>query len=439
MTSNPSLRHILRGLLRLGSPRRLRATFLWLRDVARAIRRRRAEPRLTVAVDVNSFYEPLTGVGWSLHQLLVHLADRDDLRLRLYGQALVEADPGVPRPVTPFPEGSAIERVVYEAPDGLVVPPWRGNQILRRLAPLLLAADGNRVLFAPNYLPPPLFRFARGARVATVHDLTVRKIPWAVRPDTGAALRERLDQTMLEADLLLTPSEAVRSELLELGVSPSRVRAIHHGPGQTADEGTVSLPEKTPPRYALHVGTLEPRKNIGTLLAAWRLLRRRIADPPALVLCGGFGWKSAEIRREIAAAAADGWLVHLGYVSPGELAALYQHALLVALPSFYEGFGLPVVEALRAGAPLVLSDIPVFHEVAGDAALYAPPGQPEAWAEKIAALVTDGGLQEELRRKGAERAKRFDWRRAAEETAQAFRAAAEAAPHPGPLPEGEGG
>jgi glycosyltransferase involved in cell wall biosynthesis len=425
MTSNPSLPRTFRGLLRLGSPRRLRATFLWVREIARAVRRRRAEPRLTVAVDVNSFYEPLTGVGWYLHQLLVHLAERDDLRLRLYGQALVEADPGAPLPLVPFPAGPALERVTYEAPDGLVVPPWRGNQILRRLAPLLFAADGNRVLFAPNYLPPPLFRFARGARVATVHDLTIRKMPWAVRPDTGAALRERLDQTILESNLLLTPSEAVRTELLHLGVSPSRARAIHHGPGQTADAGSSPLPAKTPARYALHVGTLEPRKNVGTLLAAWRLLRRRIPDAPALVLCGGYGWKAGEIRREIEAAVAEGWLAHLGYVSKEELAALYRGALLVALPSLYEGFGLPVVEALRAGAPLVLSDIPVFHEVAGDAALYAPPDQPGLWAESVASLLADAGLREELLRRGAERAKRFDWHRAAGETARAFRKAAE--------------
>ncbi|HEY3570696.1 MAG TPA: hypothetical protein VGP73_22385, partial [Thermoanaerobaculia bacterium] len=179
----------LRALLRFGSPRRLRRTFLWLREVAGQIRRRRAEPRLTVAVDVNSFYEALTGVGWYLHQILVHLADRDDLRLRLYGQSLVESDPGAPRPVVAFPPGPAIERVVYGAPDGLVVPPWRANQILRRLAPLLMAADGNQVLFGPNYLFPPLFRFARGARVATVHDLGLLKIPWAVRPDSAEALR----------------------------------------------------------------------------------------------------------------------------------------------------------------------------------------------------------------------------------------------------------
>ena len=102
-----------RAVLRFGSPRRLRRTFLWLLEIAGAIRRRRAEPRLTVAVDVNSFYEALTGVGWYLHQILVHLADRDDLRLRLYGQSLVESDPGAPRPVVAFPPGPAIERVVY--------------------------------------------------------------------------------------------------------------------------------------------------------------------------------------------------------------------------------------------------------------------------------------------------------------------------------------
>ena len=166
-------------------------------------------------MDANSFYEPLTGVGWYLHQILVHLADRDDLRLRLYGQSLVETDPGAPKPVVDFPTGPAIERVTYAAPDGLVVPPWRADQILRRLAPLLMAADGNAVLFAPNYLFPPLFRFAAGERVATIHDLGVIKVPWAVRPDSGVALRERLERTLFAADLLLTPSEAVRRELID--------------------------------------------------------------------------------------------------------------------------------------------------------------------------------------------------------------------------------
>jgi glycosyltransferase involved in cell wall biosynthesis len=411
-----------RAVLRFGSPRRLRRTFLWLRGIAMEIRRRRAEPRLTVAVDVNSFYEALTGVGWYLHQILVHLADRDDLRLRLYGQSLVEADPGAPRPVVALPAGRSIEWVVYEAPDGLVVPPWRGHQILRRLASLLMAADGNAVLFGPNYLFPPLFRFARGARVATVHDLGLLKVPWAVRPDSAAALRERLERTLFEADLLLTPSEAVRRELIATGVSPDRVRAIHHGTGVLAGIAPSPPPAGTPSRYALHVGTVEPRKNVPTLLAAWRLLRSRGIDAPPLVLCGGWGWKAEAVRQEIEAAGREGWAVHLGYVGPGELAALYAGAELVALPSFYEGFGLPAIEALQAGAPLVASDLPVLREVAGDAALYAPPDRPDLWADRIAELLRDEALREEMRRRGRARARLFDWGRAAAETARAFQA-----------------
>jgi glycosyltransferase involved in cell wall biosynthesis len=373
-----------------------------------------------VAVDVNSFYEPLTGVGWYLHQILVHLAGRDDLRLRLYGQSLVETDPGAPRPVVDFPSGPAIERVTYAAPDGLVVPPWRADQILRRLAPLLMAADGNAVLFAPNYLFPPLFRFAVGRRVATIHDLGVIKVPWAVRPDSGAALRERLERTLFAADLLLTPSEAVRRELIAIGVAPGRVRAIHHGTGVLSEASPFPLPAAVPARFALHVGTIEPRKNVGVLLAAWRWMRTSGVAPPPLVLCGGWGWNSEDIRTEIAEAAREGWVVHPGYVTAGELAALYAAAELVALPSFYEGFGLPAIEALAAGAPLVASDLPVLREVAGDAALYAPPDRPDLWAETIGALLADGDLRAELRRKGMERARLFDWKQAAEETARAF-------------------
>jgi alpha-1,3-rhamnosyl/mannosyltransferase len=360
-------------------------------------------------------------VGWYLHQLLVHLAGRDDLRLRLYGQGLVEGDPGAPAPVVDFPAGPALERVVYDAPDGLVIPPWRAQQVLRRLAPLLLAADANRVLFAPNYLFPPLFRLARGARVATIHDLGVWKAAWAVRPDTGEALRERLERTLFEAGLLLTPSEAVRRELIGRGVAPDRVRAIHHGTGLVSEAASGALPPRTPPRYALHVGTVEPRKNVPALLAAWRLLRLRGAEPPPLVLCGGFGWKAEEMRREIAAAEAEGWLIHLGYVTGGELAALYRGAELVALPSFYEGFGLPAVEAMRAGSPLVASDIPVLREVAGDAALYAPPDRPDLWAARIGEVLADPALRQDLARRGRERAGTFDWDRAAAETAEAFR------------------
>jgi|HubBroStandDraft_3_1064219.scaffolds.fasta_scaffold10006_2 glycosyltransferase involved in cell wall biosynthesis len=455
-----SLRHAWRGARRFASPRRIAATWRFAAAMVAEIRRRRTETRLTVAVDINSLFEALTGVGWYLHQLLAELAGRDDLRLRLYGQSLVDESPAPPLVVAP-PAGPAIERVLYRAPDGLVVPPWRAHQLLRRLAPLLAAADGNRVLFAPNYLPPRLFRFARGARVATVHDLAVRRLPWAVRPDSAAALLAGLDRALFEADLLLTPSAAVRDDLVACGVAAERVVPIHHGPGQqpalvcepTAEPGSADRCETAVPRegaaaphesladprisahsssaapslYGLHVGTLEPRKNLPVLLAAWRLLRARLPGAPPLVLAGAFGWGADALRCEVERAVAEGWLRPLGYVPAAELADLYRGATVVVLPSLYEGFGLPAVEAMAAGAPLVVSDIPVLHEVAGDAALYAPPDRPERWADALARLLGDPALRRELAARGRLRRELFDWSRAADSTVAAWRAAVRAA------------
>jgi glycosyltransferase involved in cell wall biosynthesis len=418
--------HVALALARLASPRRLAATAAYLSGLVRGIRARRREARLTVAVDADALYETLTGVGWYLYEILEQMAQRDDLRLRLYAQRLAPATAAGPAPVVRLPAGPAIEHVTYAAPDGLIVPPWRADQLLRRAAPLLVAADRNRVLFGPNYLLPPLFRFAGGARVATIHDLGFRRLPRAVRPDTARALAERLERTLLEADLLLTPSLAVAGELVAAGVAPARVRPIHHGPGHRLPAtvaAVASPPAGAPASYGLFVGTLEPRKNVATLLAAWRELRRAGGAPP-LVLCGARGWRTRELRQELAAAEREGWLHYFGYVSPPELHALYRGAAVVALPSLYEGFGLPVVEAMAAGAPLVLSDLPVFREVAGDAALYAPAGRPDLWRDRLREVLADRQLAAELARRGAERAARFDWRLAAAATVDAWRDAA---------------
>jgi glycosyltransferase involved in cell wall biosynthesis len=196
---------------------------------------------------------------------------------------------------------------------------------------------------------------------------------------------------------------------------------IHHGPGQMATAARGRRPRIRRP-YVLHVGTLEPRKNVGVLFSAWNHIEEY--GRPALVLCGAYGWKSDEIRRQVDQGVERGWLFHLGYVSPEELAALYRGALAVVLPSMYEGFGLPAVEAFHAGKPLVCSDLDVFREVAGNAALFVPLDRADLWAARIEDLVSEPELREELEKRAKERAKLFDWHRAAEETVQAWREAA---------------
>jgi len=451
-----------RQLWRLG-PGAWRRTAHWAAGVAADLRRRRRETRLTVAVDILPLWEPLTGIGWYLYKLLEAWADRDDLALRLYGPTLVRA-PGIPEPSWPLPAGPALERVAYDVPDDLVVGqrwlvPW-----VRRLEPLLVAADRNRVVFAPNYVLPRTFGLARSPRVITVHDLSVRRVPWAVRPDTRVALEARLAHTLREARLVIADSRAVAREIVGLAeVAPERVRVVHLGPGQLTDRsgggpgagpgdgrsaggaeadgpsgrrpaaegagaqpeaGELPLPPGTPADFGLSVGTLEPRKNVPGLLAAWRELRRRVPDAPSLVLVGRYGWGIEAIRREVEAARSEGWLVHHGYVAPDELLALYRRARLLAMASFYEGFGLPALEAMHLGTPVVLADVEVLREVAGDAALYAPPDRPDLFAARLAEVLTRPAETAERTGRGRERARRFTWARAAEATAAVLREAA---------------
>ncbi len=395
-------------------------TFRWLREIVSSQMRRRRQDRLTVGVDIASLWEPLTGVGWYLFRLLENLADNDEVRLRLYGPAIVESR-DLPDPVVDIPSGPSLERVLLPVPDNLMIPPGLMSKILRKAEPLLIAADKNDVLFAPNFFLPRRFDLAGGARVVTVHDLGLRKVPWTMRSETLRELGAKLDHACFEAARLITDSRAVRDELMAYGYArPGRIRAIHLGPGQVANVEPTRLPTGAPSHFGLHVGTLEPRKNIVGLLRAWRLVRQRVAEPPALVLSGRFGWKSRAIQREVRLAEREGWLHHLGYVTEGELATLYREAALVVFPSLYEGFGLPAIEAMFSDTPLVCSDIDVLREVAGDAALFAPADRPDLLAERVIELLTDPALSKSLVQKGRERRGRFNWRQAADQTLEVW-------------------
>lgn len=399
-------------------------TVRWSARSLGRLRQLRRDRRTTVAVDVTPFWEPLTGIGWYLYRILEQLAERQDLALRLYGPTVVDSADR-PRPVVPLPAGPALEERLWPVPDDLVVPAGWVIRLLRRLEPLILALEGNRVLFAPNFFLPRRFAFARGRQVATIHDLGVRRVPWTLQPETLEALEAKLERTVRRSRLLITVSGAVRDELVELGLAPARkVRVVRHGPGQLAAVEPTELPAGVPERYGLHVGTLEPRKNVLVLLETWRQLRRRDPETPPLVLCGKYGWRSGEIEARVRAAEREGWVVHPGYVTEGALAALYRQAAVVVFPSLYEGFGLPAAEAQHAGAPLVCSDLPVLREVAGEGALFAPADDPAALAAAVHRVLTDRDLRARLVEAGSRSAARLSWAESARRTAEALLEAA---------------
>lgn len=405
------------------APRRLAASWRFLRTLRDEQAARRRDPRLKVAVDIGPFWEPLTGIGWYLYRLLEQLADEPDLVLRLYGPDFV--DKGDQRaPVVPLPSGPAIEVVKYVVPRDFSIPYYHYADWLRRRGARRVDADGNQVLFAPNFfLPPSLFR-CRGRLVATVHDLGFLKVPETLRESTRRELEQHLKSTLARAAAILTDSQAVREELVETGwVAPAKVTAVHLAAPHRPAGPDAAPPAGTPARYFLFVGTLEPRKGIDVLLAAWHQAAAATDDGPWLVLAGGLGWKTAELEAALSAA-AERRVRHFGYLPEDQLAALFAGAEWLVFPSRYEGFGLPAVEAMAAGVPLLLADLPVLRELAGDAALYAPPADAAAWAALLARAGGDAALRAEYARRSRERGRLFDWRQTAAETAAVFRAAA---------------
>lgn len=409
-------------------PVRLARSAAWTWRLYGTRGRRRRERRLTVAVDVSSLWQPMTGIGWYLYRLLEAMAERDDVRLRLYGPRLIDAG-DAPAPVRPLPAGPALEEVRVAIPADFSIPrevltPWLRRRIDRRVG-----ADGNALLFAPNYLFPPPWRGVPGARVAVVHDLSAYEVPETLRESTLGELRSDLERGIRRARRVITDSETVRSEITARGLAPrSRVDVAPLAPaldGGAAAGGSGAAEEPAGGgRYVLFVGTLEPRKNLPMLIEAFRRWRRRHGDAVELVLCGGVGWKAEDIERAVEGAAAEGWLRAPGYVTDAALARFYRGAEWLALPSLYEGFGLPAVEAMASEVPLLLADIPVLREVAGDAALYAPARDVDAWTSLLTRALGDPGLRRRMAERSSRRGERFRWSLTADATVAAWRRAA---------------
>jgi glycosyltransferase involved in cell wall biosynthesis len=170
-----------------------------------------------------------------------------------------------------------------------------------------------------------------------------------------------------------------------------------------------------PDRFLIHVGTIEPRKNLTRLLEALHRLRREGAVIP-LVVVGGKGWLSEDFYRRLEELAIGDTVLFLGYVPSADLPYLYSAATAAVMPSVYEGFGLPVLEAMACGTPVVCSSASSLPEVGGEAARYFDPYDVAAMAEAIAVVWNDAELRGDMRRRGLEQATRFSWARAAEET-----------------------
>ncbi|HEX8142225.1 MAG TPA: glycosyltransferase family 1 protein [Pyrinomonadaceae bacterium] len=300
--------------------------------------------------------------------------------------------------------------------------------------PLTLSAELRRRpvdLLHVQYTAPPL---APCPVVATIHDLSFEHLPETFKRRSRTQLRLTVRRTARMARTVIVPSEFSRRDLIETyGLSPESVKrtplaaAPHFAPVKDEDERRrVKELYRIRGDYLLAVGAIQPRKNLVRLIEAYADLRRRRpqAKLPQLVLVGKRGWLYGETLSAARRHERDGDIHFAGYVRESDLPALYTDALAFIYPSYFEGFGLPLLEAMACGAPVIAGNKTSLPEVVGEAGLLFDPFDGDALSAAIGRLIDDARLRAELRELGLARSRLFSWRETARQTLGVYEQAA---------------
>lgn len=301
-----------------------------------------------------------------------------------------------------------------------VLAPYRHELALKlRWLPVVESqVQGDAILY-PYWPSPPRRRPDAPPAAIFVYDLAFRlrpaEVPWQQRLYLGSVLGPALRQ----AAAVLVISERTRQDLLDCYPLPGLDRKVSVVPLGVSDHAPAGpLPADLEPGFILAIGTVEPRKNYPRLLGAYRGLRSRLPDVPALVIAGRPGWAYGDTLDRIQ---DEPGVRYLGHVDEPTLSALYESAGALAFPSLYEGFGLPLLEAMARGLPAVVGASGALPELAGDAAVLVDPENVDDIAAGLEKVLSDRELRERLRELSLERVKGFTWERCASLTRKALR------------------
>lgn len=388
--------------------------------------------RLILATD--AIFPPLTGIGRYAYELATRLPLRDDveelryLGMWAWGRTLGGLEGNDRRASDTAPVSVAwLARLRRH----MATKPWAVevyDQVSEVWRSRLLHQGKGAVYHSPNYFLPAY----DGPLVATVHDFSIDRFPQmhpaARRRYFDLAFRRSLDR----ADALITDSETVRQELIaDYSVAPQRVTAIHLGVDASFRPHTPTelLPVLARHglvrgQYVLSVGTLEPRKRLDQLITAYAGLPAQLRARFPLVLTGARGWLNERVRPLIERGQAEGWLRYLGFVPQADLPAIYAGAHAFAMISIYEGFGLPLLEAMASGVPVLTSDRSCMPEVTDGAALLVDPDDVEAIRLQLTRLIEDAPWRAGATDRGLARAGGLTWARCLEKTTEVYRSVA---------------
>lgn len=375
---------------------------------------------LKVAFNASQLLGPLTGIGQYSLQLARALRDTGKIDLRLFYLNRWSSEI-LPReqPALPFIK-SLVKRWVPR--------PYETTRALQQRAfNRGVSSNAPDLYHEPSILP---FRFD-GPTVITVHDLSWIRYPQAHPVERVRILEKLLPSALATAARLIVDSQFVRDEVIgcfgvdgaRIDVVPIAARDVFQPRDATASAATLARLGLADHSYFLCVGTLEPRKNLQLAVRAHALLPVTLRRRCPLVVAGGRGWNLAELDTVMAGPQKSGELILAGFVSDDELASLYSRALVLSYPSRYEGFGLPPLEAMACGTPVILSDAASLPEVGGTAAVYHAPDDVDALSRAMQRMAEDPGHRLERAQASRMQAARFSWAHAADLTIAAYRRA----------------
>jgi len=373
---------------------------------------------MRIAIDASSILPAKTGIGYYTFHLVAELvarAPQHEFRLLLNSYRH-----GLPADA-PFLNSPNVRRRRWRIPGPWLLTGWEKLHF----PPLEILTGSFDLYHSTSSIVAPHWA---GRRVVTVHDLYFERHPEHCHALGGLYLARTLRKGLEKADRIIAVSHATRRDLVErYGISTDRIEVIYEG----VDPRFLPIDNRKlvdtfrteyclPESFILTVGTLEPRKNLPGLLQAYARLKEIYAVPPPLVIVGIRGWKTTGIYETLTELKIADDVIFTDYVDDQHMPLIYNAAKLFVFPSFFEGFGLPVLEAMACGLPVATSNADALTEIAGEAALFFDPSKPEEMAQAMRRLLSSKTARQDYVGRGLERAAQFNWRLTARKTIRCY-------------------
>ncbi|MCX6072952.1 MAG: glycosyltransferase family 1 protein [Campylobacterales bacterium] len=367
---------------------------------------------MKITLEASPILHTLTGIGrytWELATRLSYHPEIDDVALYVRNEIVCDA-----------------EAVMKMGQEKKQYPLWsKPIRLTKRFLKRRHAYNRchHSLVHGPNYFLPSCAE----SGIITVHDLSIYRYPQTHPLERIAQFEKNFDATLRRASHIITDSEAMRREIINFfGWSDERISVIGLGvapefkPRDFDNQFFLNRYGLIADGYTLCVSTIEPRKNIDKLLSAYRILPQNLRNRFPLVIIGGIGWHAEPIVEQIEVGVREGWVIRPGFVPEHDLLLFYSHARLFVYPSAYEGFGLPVVEAMASGVPVIISNRTSLPEVAQGAGIVIEPDDQTEFVMALQRGLDDEIWRAKAKSNGIEAARNYTWEKCVNETVNVY-------------------